>query len=522
MAGKLYILVALVVALLTTSESAHILGVFPIPAKSHNIVFSALTRELARRGHQVTVISPFREKNPIPNLTEIEVKLDLTDDFSGNLFNLRHKGTLELSRSQWKSAPAFCVSIFQHPQVQTFIHSKHHHFDAIIVETFANECVLGFAHKFQALIIQICQFGGTHWMGDWLGNPNPYAYIPDAFLDYSSHMSFGERLVNTLTGVYWRTGQEFYSIPRQEAVMRQYFNDTDDIPPLADIVRNTSLLLLNNHFSLNYPRPLVPNMIEVGGMHVQTAKKLPEDLQIYLDEAPNGVIYFSMGSLLQGSQMPDSVRKAFVEAFSKLEQKVLWKWETDSLPGQPNNVKLGKWLPQADILAHPNVRLFITHGGLLSKQEAINRGVPLLGIPVYGDQYLNVRKAESLGYGIRLEFDNITAESVLWAIQTALQPRYRENAQRLSRIYRDQPLTPLEQAAFWTEYVIRHKGAPHMRSAALDLTWYQYFLLDVIAVLALAVGVFLLLALLISRAIFRKLCGATPKDKNARHKKKIN
>ena len=42
--------------------------------------------------------------------------------------------------------------------------------------------------------------------------------------------------------------------------------------------------------------------------------------------------------------------KAFLESFSKLKQRVLWKWETDSLPGQPSNVKLGKWLPQSDIL----------------------------------------------------------------------------------------------------------------------------------------------------------------------------
>ena len=64
--------------------------------------------------------------------------------------------------------------------------------------------------------------------------------------------------------------------------------------------------------------------------------------------------------------------------------------------------------------------------------------------------------------------------------------RYRENAQLFSRIYRDQPLTPLKQAVYWTEYVIRHKGAPHLRSAVLDLAWYQYFLLDVSAVQALA------------------------------------
>jgi hypothetical protein len=79
MAGKWYIMAALVVALSTTTQSAHILGVFPIPAKSHNIVFTALTRELARRGHQLTVISPYPEKQPTPNLTDIEVKLALED-----------------------------------------------------------------------------------------------------------------------------------------------------------------------------------------------------------------------------------------------------------------------------------------------------------------------------------------------------------------------------------------------------------------------------------------------------------
>jgi glucuronosyltransferase len=44
---------------------------------------------------------------------------------------------------------------------------------------------------------------------------------------------------------------------------------------------------------------------------------------------------------------------------------------------------------------------------------------------------------------------------------------------------------------FWTEYVIRHKGAPRVRSDAVDLYWYQYFLLDATAVLELAVGSFL-------------------------------
>jgi hypothetical protein len=77
---------------------------------------------------------------------------------------------------------------------------------------------------------------------------------------------------------------------------------------------------------------------------------LQQELQKYLDEAPDGVIYFSMGSNLQGYLMPEYQRNSFLGAFSKIKQRVFWKWESDTLPGQLSNVKFGKWLPQSDIL----------------------------------------------------------------------------------------------------------------------------------------------------------------------------
>jgi glucuronosyltransferase len=100
--------------------------------------------------------------------------------------------------------------------------------------------------------------------------------------------------------------------------------------------------------------------------------------------------------------------------------------------------------------------------------------------------------------------------------------RYRENAQRLSRIFRDQPRTPLEQAVYWTEYVIRHKGAPHLRSAVLDLAWYQYFLLDVIAVLAIAAVSILLILFLVCRVILKKFFGWKSHEENTDSRKKQN
>jgi len=56
---------------------------------------------------------------------------------------------------------------------------------------------------------------------------------------------------------------------------------------------------------------------------------------------------------------------------------------------------------------------------------------------------------------------------------------------------------------YWTEYVIRLKGTPHSPAAVLDLTWYQYVMLDVNAVLALAVGSVVLIVYMIVRLVLR-------------------
>ena len=71
-------------------------------------------------------------------------------------------------------------------------------------------------------------------------------------------------------------------------------------------------------------------------------------------------------------------------------------------------------------LAHPNLVLFITHGGLLSQHETINAGVPTVGIPFLGDQAMNVKYSEDAGFGVKLSYLDITAESILDRVNTVL------------------------------------------------------------------------------------------------------
>jgi glucuronosyltransferase len=79
---------------------------------------------------------------------------------------------------------------------------------------------------------------------------------------------------------------------------------------------------------------------------------------------------------------------------------------------------------------------------------------------------------------------------------------------KLSAIYRDEPETPLKRAVFWTEYVSRHGGAS-LRSVSADLPWYQYFLLDVIAVLFIGTTLMFVLLCLVLKTIYRALVPAT-------------
>jgi glucuronosyltransferase len=311
-----------------------------------------------------------------------------------------------------------------------------------------------------------------------------------------------------------------YYFPKMESVYRTALGDPN-IPGIKEIERNASIVLMNSHISFSPPRPFLPDIIEVGGSHLVPPKPVqPKELDDFLTGAKDGFILFSMGSALKGSMMPESYRKIFLNTFSKLKQRVLWKWETEKMDDLPPNVKLSKWLPQQDVLGHKNIRLFITHGGLGGTTEAIYHGVPLIGIPMLGDQGSNMLKAAQKGFALPpLEFADLTEEMLLGAINKALNdPSYGDTAKKLSTIYKDQQTQPLDRAVYWVEYVLRHKGALHLRSAARDLNYIQYFSIDVLAVLLVISLIAITINLVIVKALVRKCFSA--KDAKARNVRK--
>lgn len=127
-----------------------------------------------------------------------------------------------------------------------------------------------------------------------------------------------------------------------------------------------------------------------------------------MDNAPDGVVYFSFGSVVKAIDLPSNQVEMFLRRLGQIKQKVLWKWESDNLPELPPNVVVNKWFPQVDILGHPNCVLFITHGGIHSTEEAVYYGVPMLAISVFGDQLYNSLMMQTRGAAIRLKYSELT------------------------------------------------------------------------------------------------------------------
>ncbi len=96
----------------------------------------------------------------------------------------------------------------------------------------------------------------------------------------------------------------------------------------------------------------------------------------------------SLGTIQRSDSLGQENLLKIIKTFADLtDYNFLWKFESDSLPiAQPKNVMIEKFLPQNDVLAHPNLKAFITHAGSFGMQEALWYGKPCVAMPFFLDQ----------------------------------------------------------------------------------------------------------------------------------------
>nr|XP_023017627.1 UDP-glucuronosyltransferase 2B15-like [Leptinotarsa decemlineata] len=490
------------------SFCANILITEDLPSKSHQIWNYVVADALVAKGHNVTVLGPksiSTERHErfhsivLEGLTKSVATLFTPDELTkvGVIDNILLINNFAVFACNYSVNTEGFKFLMNYP--------KDFKFDLILSDVTLSNCLLPISQRFNfPPTAALTAFMLPPHVSEAFGNPYPLSYLPYDLLNFSDQMNFFERLQNYALARMDTFLKYIYFEHKIEEVARSAFGN--DMRPLEDFANRLSLLICNLTPGFHYPRPITPNIIPVGGLHINPKKKLPQDLQQIMDDSKNGVILFALGSNLRSDSLAPEKKIAILEVFGQLNQTVLWKFESQ-LTNVPKNVIIRKWLPQTEILAHPNMKLFVSHGGALSTTEAAYFGVPIIGMPFFVDQRFNIELVVSKKLGVKLEYSALTKESFLSSIQEILgNSRYSVEIKKLSEQLRDQTEPAINRAVFWIEFLMRHNGTHIFDPKSRHLSNFVLSSTDVLLFLSVLACLLTYICYKVLFLVLRRLC----------------
>ncbi|KAM9814505.1 UDP-glucuronosyltransferase 2C1-like isoform X2 [Syngnathus typhle] len=495
--------------------------VFPLDG-SHWLNMKGIIEELYAKGHEISVVRPsdswyITEKSPLYNSVNLLGQDGFKDHFESFV-------SLQLETRLRGRSLSLLPRIWNAIQNQMLVVSQFSRFHKLhcetIVEMFENKTQMQSFHnaKYDVVLTDLGIGGGAllarhlnvplvynvRWTFQGEAHdliaPSPLSYSPFLAARLTDKMTFRQRIINVLAYILGSVSTWYISEPHYKPIVKRYFGSGVDY---STFFLDADIWLLRNNFIFEFPRPTMPNLVYISGFQCKPPKQLPVDLEEFVQSSgDHGVVMMTLGTLV--AKLPLDVTEEIAAAFAQLPQKVVWRYLGQKPANLGNNTLLVDWLPQNDLLAHPKTRVFVTHGGINGVQEAIYHGVPIVGLPLFFDQHDNLNKIQAKGGAINVDFAALDRHIFADALVTVLQnSSYRENMQRLSRLQRDQPMKPMDQAVFWIEYVIRHKGAGHLKAQSNKMSSIVYHSVDVIVVLLTIVLLVIFTCLYILRVMYR-------------------
>lgn len=504
--------------LVQTCNGGNIL-VFPVDG-SHWVNMKILMEDLHSRGHTMTLIrasSSWYIKETSPLYTTINVHDEMKfDDF----FDQYLKKQLEVLRGEASVLKSLTIQLdlfdmlsdahrLTCDMVSNMLDDRElikrlqdEKFDLVLTDPAISAGVM-LAHYLKLPLVL-----NARWICSGEGHfaiaPSPLSYVPVPGSGLSDEMTFIQRVKNVLFYGIILYQEKFIVGPHYKDLCSKHFDEDCDV---LTYTQEADIWLMRLDFVFDFPRPTMPNVVYMGGFQCKPSKALPEDLEAFVQSAgEHGFVIMSLGTLVKG--LPSDMANEIAAAFAKLPQKVIWRHLGERPSALGNNTMLVQWMPQNDLLGHSQIKAFVAHGGTNGVQEAIYHGVPVLGVPLFFDQFDNLLRLRERGGALILELSDLNQHTFHESLQEVVHNNsYRANMQRLSRLHRDQPMAPLDQAVFWIEFIVRNKGAAHLRTESFRMPWYTYHSVDVILTLLSLVGLILfLIAAAIRYACCRVCC----------------
>ncbi|XP_078533413.1 UDP-glucuronosyltransferase 3A1-like [Lissotriton helveticus] len=376
--------------------------------------------------------------------------------------------------------------------------------DIVIVDSY-NPCCFLFVEK---LGLPFVSFFPSIFAGaQKIGIPSPLSYVPVYKSCLTDRMDFWGSVKNV---IMYATSKMFdHLIHRKfDKVIEDHFQEGAK-PVLSELFQKTELWMYNTDFSIEFARPLLPNTIYIGGILARPAKPVSQELEEFIATSGDaGFIVVTLGSMVSSVRRSELLEEMNA-GFALMPQKVIWRYQQSKWPTElqlAQNARIFDWLPQNDLLGHPKVRLLVTHGGMNSLMESIYHGVPVLGIPLFGDQFDNMVRMAGKKMGIAIPPKQLTAQRFMMTMKQLIEdPRYKLAAAAQSNIHRSDPLPPDQKLVRWIEHIIASKGGAHLRPYSFQQPWYQQYLLDVMAFIFTSVAVVIYICVKLLRTVLSKL-----------------
>ncbi|XP_053341237.1 UDP-glucuronosyltransferase 2A2-like [Clarias gariepinus] len=522
---------ALLMLLLSLTETVLSGNVLVLPGEySHWKNMRIMVEELVERHHNVTVLT--HSASPTVNQSEkarfkfmlfqVNASAEEADRVSQKLINLwldQDSTIFQKLALIWdvmsggsRYMQAVCDGMFKKDLVDLL---KESHFDVLLYDPMM-PCADLLADVLDLPFVISIRMTFANTLERLCGQmPAPPSYVPAAATQghLTDRMDFTERLENVILYIV-------HTAMVRLQIMLTYDKHLSKIAgkptTLCETMSKADIWLIRTYWDFEYPRPFLPNFKFVGGLHCKPAKPLPKEMEEFVQSSgDDGIVVFSLGSLIKN--LTKERANTIASALGQIPQKVLWGYAGEKPETLALNIRIYDWIPQNDLLGHPKTKAFITHGGTNGIYEAIYHGVPMVGLPLFADQPDNMNHMKTKGAAVTLDFFKMESKDLTQALNDVISnPSYKESMMRLSRIHHDQPMKPLDQAIYWIEFVMRHKGAKHLRVEAHNLMWYQYHCLDVavflLSLIALVVFIFVKTCSWLFRKSFRKTPRKTKKE----------
>ncbi|CAH1793282.1 unnamed protein product [Owenia fusiformis] len=453
----------------------------PAPAPSHLSYFLEVGNELIDRGHKVGVLIPVYFKEKIPTR------------FSLNGSNVILDEIAEKANEEKMQAEVRKMMEQENVDMMTFMMSQAKLMSEKMEKLLGNQDIYQAVedNKYDIAIVDGMPFTKglyvipyrhgipfttltTGFFPTDIGVPYLPSFMPSMLSTNTPEMNFFQRVQE----VAFAIGVSTMKWPKTDESYVRDFAPGKDIIDLNTLYQKSEMWFVNSDVLLDYIHPTTPNMIECGGLTTKPSKPLPTDLDDFISNSKNGIIVVSFGSMV--SKFTDRIVAKLVETFKQVDVDIIWRYAGENKE-VPKNVKTVAWLPQNDLLGHPKTRLFITHCGNNGQTEALYHGVPMIGLPIFGDQPYNAKRMAYKGYGIAMDLKTFEVDELVENINIILQDKgFTDRIKKASKIFRSRSRNPKQRVVDTLEHVDEF-GGEYLRPHSLDMSLYKLYLIDVMA-----------------------------------------